>query len=94
MVRHSPLILPFINQLNGVSMSIRITNDRPKVMWQPDDSAYADELIGTSSDWDWLFRGELAGKTIASIKLLRQLNPGLGLRDARDAYEASDKFRS
>lgn len=49
-------------------------------------------IIGTDENWDWLFR-ELADKPIASIKLIRQLNPGICLKDAKDAYEAMKPHR-
>ena len=77
-------------------MAIRITSTRPTIYWDSQsagsssgDGDYChDEVIGTTPDWDWLFAGPLKGQAISSIKLIRQLNPGIGLKDAKDAFEA------
>ena len=67
-------------------MSIKIVTGRPQIF---DTSTYdSHEVKGTTSEWDWLFDGPLKEHRIASIKLVRQLNPGMGLLEAKQAHEA------
>ena len=71
---------------------ISIKATRPEVTYAETDWDYK-PVIGAGPEWDWLF-AELSGKFIASIKLIRQLNPGMALRDAKEAYEVMQAYRT
>ena len=74
---------------------ISIKATRPEVTYADTTTNDWDHkpVIGTGPEWDWLF-AELPGKIIAGIKLIRQLNPGMGLKDAKEAYEVMQVYRN
>ena len=81
-------------------MALRVVSERPRLYYTVafDSPSYNQtgnerEVVGTTSDWDWLFC-ELRERAIASIKLVRQLNPGITLSEAKQAYEVMKPYRS
>lgn len=82
-------------------MALRIENGRPKYFHNPteyvknasgyEESVEGDEVpvIGLDGKLDYLFfhGGELEGKKISQVNLIRAINPGMSLKAAKDAVE-------
>ena len=74
---------------------ITVKTPRPEITWADTSVNGWDHkpVIGTGPEWDWLF-AEFSERLIAGVKLVRQLNPGMGLKDAKDTFEIMRAYRN
>ena len=83
----------YVDHIKGVqSTMINVKATRPEITYGDTDWDHK-PVIGIGAEWDWLF-AELGERLIAQIKLIRQLNPGMGLKDAKDTAEIMRAYRN